>query len=308
MSFTETIAAGRAFAKSEEPPLRPNRELLATGIANAGGAFVGAMPAGGGTSQTAVNRRAGARTQLAEMVTAIVALATILLLAPLLALMPQATLAAIVIVYSIGLIQPTEFRAILNIRRTEFTWALTAFAGVLLLGTLKGIIVAIVVSLVALASQVADPPVYVLGRKPGTNVFRPRSEEHPEDQAFPGLLMLRLEGRVFFANAEIIGQKIRLLVNEARPKVVVLDLSAVFDLEYSALKALSEGEKRQRDLGVAIWLVGLNPGVLQMVQRSPLGIVLGRERMQFSLELAVAKYDELSSKAGVVNGHPQSIL
>jgi SulP family sulfate permease len=308
MSFTETIAAGRAFAKSEEPPLRPNRELLATGVANAGGAFVGAMPAGGGTSQTAVNRRAGARTQLAEMVTAIVALATILLLAPLLALMPQATLAAIVIVYSIGLIQPTEFRAILNIRRTEFTWALTALAGVVLLGTLKGIIVAIVVSLVALASQVADPPVYVLGRKPGTSVFRPRSEEHPEDETFPGLLLLRLEGRVFFANAEIIGQKIRLLVNEARPKVVVLDLSAVFDLEYSALKALSEGEKRQRDLGVATWLVGLNPGVLQMVQRSPLGIALGREKMQFSLELAVAKYAELSARAGVRNDDPQSIL
>jgi SulP family sulfate permease len=298
MSFTETIAAGRAFAKSEEPPLRPNRELLATGIANAGGAFVGAMPAGGGTSQTAVNRRAGARTQLAEMVTAIVALATILLLAPLLALMPQATLAAIVIVYSIGLIQPTEFRAILNIRRTEFTWALAAVAGVVLLGTLKGIIVAIVVSLVALASQVANPPVYVLGRKPGTNVFRPRSKEHPEDEMFPGLLLLRLEGRVFFANAEIIGQKIRLLVNEAQPKVVVLDLSAVFDLEYSALKALSEGEKRQRDLGVATWLVGLNPGVLQMVQRSPLGIALGREKLQFSLELAVAKCAELSARGG----------
>jgi SulP family sulfate permease len=308
MSFTETIAAGRAFAKSEEPPLRPNRELLATGIANAGGAFVGTMAAGGGTSQTAVNRRAGARTQLAEMVTAIIALATILLLAPLLALMPQATLAAIVIVYSIGLIQPKEFRAILNIRRTEFTWALTALAGVVLLGTLKGIIVAIVVSLVALASQVADPPVYVLGRKPGTNVFRPRSKEHPEDQTFPGLLMLRLEGRVFFANAEIIGQKIRLLVNEARPKVVVLDLSAVFDLEYSALKALGEGEKRQRDLGVATWLVGLNPGVLQMVQRSSLGNALGREKMQFSLELAVVKYAELSARAGVSNDHPQSIL
>ena len=70
MSFTETIAAGRAFAKSEEPPIRANRELLATGIANAGGAFLGAMPAGGGTTQTAVNRLAGARTQFAEMVTA----------------------------------------------------------------------------------------------------------------------------------------------------------------------------------------------------------------------------------------------
>jgi sulfate permease, SulP family len=305
MSFTETIAAGRVFAKSEEPPLRPNRELLATGIANAGGAFVGAMPAGGGTSQTAVNRRAGARTQLAELVTAMVALATILLLAPLLALMPQATLAAVIIVYSIGLIQPAEFRAILSIRRTEFTWALAAFAGVVLLGTLKGIIVAIVVSLVGLASQVADPPVYVLGRKPGTNVFRPRSKEHPEDETFPGLLLLRLEGRVFFANAGNIGQKIRLLVNEAQPKVIGLDLSAVFDLEYSALKALSEGEKRLRDMGVSTWLVGLNPGVLQMVQRSPLGKDLGREKMQFSLELAVEKYAELFGGVGVRQDLPQ---
>lgn len=307
MSFTETIAAGRAFAKSEEPPIRPNRELLATGIANAGGAFVGAMPAGGGTSQTAVNRRAGARTQLSELVTATVALATILLLAPLLALMPQATLAAVVIVYSIGLIQPKEFQAILNIRRTEFTWALTALAGVVLLGTLKGIIVAIVVSLVALASQVADPPVYVLGRKPGTNVFRPRSKEHPEDETFPGLLLLRLEGRIFFANAGNIGQKIRLLVDEAQPKVVVLDFRAVFDLEYSALKALSEGEKRLRDLGVSTWLVGLNPGVLQMVQRAPLGKDLGREKMHFNLESAVQKYTELFAGVCVRLDPPQII-
>jgi sulfate permease, SulP family len=305
MSFTETMAAGRAFASSEEPPLRPNRELLATGIANAGGAFVGAMPAGGGTSQTAVNRRAGARTQLAELVTAMVALATILLLAPLLALMPQATLAAVVIVYSIGLIQPKEFQAILNIRRTEFTWALTALAGVVLLGTLKGIIVAIVVSLVALASQVADPPVYVLGRKPGTNVFRPRSKEHPDDETFPGLLLLRLEGRVFFANVGNIGQKIRLLVNKEQPKVVVLDFRAVFDLEYSALKALGEGEKRLRDQGVSTWLVGLNPGVLQMVQRAPLGKDLGREKMQFNLELAVQKYTELFASVGVHQDPPQ---
>jgi MFS superfamily sulfate permease-like transporter len=120
---------------------------------------------------------------------------------------------------------------------------------VVLLGTLKGIILAIVLSLVALASQVADPPVYVLGRKSGTNVFRPRSKEHPEDETFPGLLLLRLEGRVFFANAEHIGQKIGVLVNEVQPKVVALDLSAVPDMEYTTLKALIEGEKRQREHG-----------------------------------------------------------
>lgn len=298
MSFTETIAAGRAFAKSEEPPIRANQELLATGIANAGGAFLGAMSAGGGTTQTAVNRVAGARSQFAEIVTAGVALATILFLSPLLALIPQATLAAVIIVYSIGLIRPTEFRAILEIRRTEFTWALAALAGVVLLGTLKGILVAIVLSLFALAAQVADPPVYVLGRKPATNVFRPHSKEHPEDETYPGLLLLRLEGRIFFANAEVIGQKVRLLVNDAHPKVVVLDLSAVFDLEYTALKILGESEKRQRDHGVATWLVGLNPGVLQMVERSPLGKSLGHEKMQFTLELAVTRYVELSAQAG----------
>jgi MFS superfamily sulfate permease-like transporter len=290
MSFTETIAAGRAFASSEEPPPHANRELWATGLANAGGALLGSMPAGGGTTQTAVNRLAGARSQFAEIVAAVVALATILLLAPLLALMPQATLAAVVIVYSIGLIRPVEFRAILEIRRTEFAWALTALAGVVLLGTLKGIIVAIVLSLVALAVQVADPPVYVLGRKPGSNVFRPRSKEHPEDETFPGLLLLRLEGRIFFANAEHIAQKIRLLANESRPNVVALDFSGVPDLEYTALKMLREGDKRQRELGISLWLVGLNPRVLHVVQRSTLGKTLGRERMLFSLELAVAKY------------------
>ena len=293
MSFTETIAAGRAFAASDEPPLQPNRELLATGLANACSSVLGAIPSGGGTSQTAVNRMAGARTQVAALVTALAALLTMLVLAPLMGLMPQATLAAVVIVYSIGLIEPADFRAILTIRRMEFLWALVALAGVVLLGTLKGILVAIVVSLFALAAQMTDPPVRVLGRKPGTNVFRPLSPEHPEDETFPGLLIVRLEGRIFFLNAERIAEKIRPLIEQANPKVVAFDLSAVFDLEYSALKMLIEAERRHRERGVMLWLVGLNPAVLAMVQRSPLGSTLGRERMHFSLEQAVARYREL---------------
>src|SRR5206468_12279716 len=118
------------------------------------------------------------------------------------------------------------------------------------LGTLKGILVAIVVSLFALAHQTADPPVYVLGRKPGTNVFRPRSKEHPEDETFPGLLLLRPEGRIFFANVERVGEKMKPLIAEAKPKIVALDLAGVFDLEYTALKMLTEAEKRQRAAGV----------------------------------------------------------
>ena len=290
MSFTETIAAGRAFARSDEPPPRANRELFATGIGNAAGAFLGTMPSGGGTSQTAVNLRAGARSQVAQVVTAGATLATMFFLAPMIGLMPQATLAAVVIVYSIGLIKPMEFLSILRVRRTEFYWALAAFAGVMLLGTLKGILVAIILSLLALAHQVANPPVYLLGRKPGTNVFRPRSKEHPEDETFPGLLLLRPEGRIFFANAERVGQKIRAYSDEANARVVVLDMSGVFDLEYTALKMLTQGEKQAREKGIDLWLVELTPEVLAMVQRSPLGEALGRERMHFTLEVALAKY------------------
>jgi len=290
MSFTETIAAGRAFSKSGEPSPRPNQELLATGLANAGGAFLGAMPAGGGTTQTAVNRLAGACSQLAELVTAGLALIIMLFLAPLIALMPQATLAAIVVVYSIGLIKPSEFRAVLKVRRTEFVWAVAALIGVVLLGTLRGILAAIIISVAALAHQVADPPVYALGRKRGTNFFRPLSEDHPDDETFPGLLMMRLEGRIFFANADRIGQKMRLLIQEHKPRIVAVHFRSVIDLEYTALKTLIESERELRERGILLWVVGLNPVVMDMVMRSSLGETLGRERMFFNLEMVVAKY------------------
>ena len=290
MSFTETIAAARAFSAPGDPPLLPNRELLATGLANAGSAVWGGMPSGGGTSQTAVNRLAGARSQLAGLVIAGATLLTMLLFAGPMGLMPQATLAGVVIVYSVGLIELDGFRAILAVRRTEFVWALVALAGVLLLGTLKGILVAIVVSLVVLAQQVANPPLYVLGRKPGTNVFRPRTPEHPEDEEVSGLLLLRVEGRIFFLNARRIGEQIERLVDDLKPKVVAVDLSGVFDLEYTALKALVEGEERLRERGISVWLCGLTPGVLGVIQRSPLGQTLGRERMHFNLEIAVGHY------------------
>ncbi|HTR06459.1 MAG TPA: SulP family inorganic anion transporter [Paraburkholderia sp.] len=291
MSFTETIASGRAFAASGEPAPQPNRELLAIGLANVGGALLGSMPAGGGTTQTAVNRLAGARSQLAELITAAVTLGTMLLLAPFIGLMPHATLAAVVIVYSIGLIKPAEFRAIAAVRRTELVWALVALTGVVLFGTLQGILVAIVVSLLALAHQTSDPPVHVLHRKPGTNVFRPASGEHPDDEAFPDLLLLRPEGTIFFANAERVGQKIRTLIEQNHPKIVVLHLRAVTDLEYTALKMLTEAELKLRTQGITLWLVGLNPGVLTMVQHSPLGKTLGRDRMFFNLERAVAAWE-----------------
>ena len=223
MSFTETIAAGRAFALPSDPPIQPNRELLATGAANIAGALLGSMPAGGGTSQTAVVRAVGGRSQKASLVTAAMSAATLLVLAPLLGLLPQTVLAAIVIVYSVTLIQPAEFVSIRMVRRMEFHWALAAFLGVLVFGTLQGILVAIILSLLGLSSQAAHPRVHVIGRKRGEDVVRALSPDHPDDETFDGLLIVRPEGRLFFANAQQVADQIRAAAVQYAPRVLLLD-------------------------------------------------------------------------------------
>ena len=138
-----------------------------------------------------------------------------LFLAPLLGLLPNATLAAVVIVYSVGLIQPAEFRAIRQVRTMEFRWAVAATLGVLVFGTLQGIVIAIILSLIGLSSQAAQPRVHVIGRKRGADVLRPVSPEHPDDETFEGLLIVRPEGRLFFANAQTVAEQIQVLVAQA---------------------------------------------------------------------------------------------
>lgn len=296
MSFTETIAVGRAFARTGEPALNANRELIATGAGNLGGAFFGTMPSGGGASQTGVVRAAGGRTQKASLVTAGVAVATMLFLAPVMQYLPHAVLAAVVIVYSVGLIQPAEFRAIRAIRTMEFRWAAAAFFGVLVFGTLKGILVAIIVSLIGLASQTAYPKVHVIGRKRGADVLRPLSPEHPDDETFEGLLIVRPEGRMFFLNAQYVAERIRALRAQYQPRVVVLDMSRVPDIEYSALQMMTEGEKLARQNNEVFWLAGLNPAALDVVRNSTLDEQLGSERMLPNARAAIERYQAMQAK------------
>ena len=290
MSFIETAAAGRAFVRKGDLPPEGNHELVATGLANLAGSFFHSMPGGGGTSQTAVNQGAGARSQISGLVTAAVIMATLLFLAPLFGLMPNATLAVVVIIASIGLVSPAEFRAVLTIRTMEFHWALITAFGVLVLGTLKGLMVAVLVSMVSLIVRANRHPIHVLGRKPGTNVFRPLSPEHPEDETYPGVLLLRPEGAIYFANAPRLGHEMRALIAEFTPRVLVLDLSAVPDMEYTALMMLTDGEEQVREAGTLIALVAMNPYVLELIRRSPLWERLGHERMLFTLDQAVERF------------------
>ena len=214
-----------------------------------------------------------------------------------LGLLPHATLAAIVIVYSVGLIQPGEFLAIRKVRTMEFRWAIVAALGVLMFGTLKGIIVAIILSLIGLSSQTAHPRVSVIGRKRGADVLRPLSPEHPDDETFEGLLILRPEGRLFFVNAQYVAEQITALITQYQPRVLALDMSRVPDIEYSALQALMEGEKRATERGAVVWLVGLNPGALEVVRNAGLDERLGRERMLFNARAAIERYQAQQAAA-----------
>ena len=157
---------------------------------------------------------------------------------------------------------------------------------------------AVVLSMVALFYLANNPPVYVMVRKPGTDVFRPISEEHPEDETVPGLLILRTDGRVHFANIENIGDKMWPLDYAARPRVVLFDCSGIASFEYTAVTMLAAGEERVRAEGMELWLADLSPEALAQVQRTALGKLLGRERMHFTLAHAVDAFRASDSSRG----------
>jgi MFS superfamily sulfate permease-like transporter len=165
-------------------------------------------------------------------------------------------------------------------------------------GTLKGIVVAIIVSMIGLASQTAQPRVSVIGRKRGADVLRPLSPEHPDDETFDGLLILRPEGRLFFVNAQYVSDRINALVAQHKPRVLAVDMSRVPDVEYSALQMMLEGEKRWTEGGATVWLVGLNPGVMETARNAGLDQRLGRERMLFNARAAIERYQALQAAGG----------
>lgn len=278
MSFTKSVAAARTFAKRDDAPVDANRELFAVGAANLASSLVGGMAAGGGASQTAVADKAGARSQMAQWVTAGAVLLTLLLLSGLIAQLPQAALGALILVSAAGMIKPEAFRAIGRIRRTELAWALATMAGVILIGTLEGILIAVAISLLTLMFQANHPPVYAVAYSRTKDVFR-RAGEDPLDETLSGLLMLRTEGRLTFANAANAADKMKALIAEHNPRVIVLECSAIPDIEYTALVMLTEAEESMRARNVNLWLAAVNPDLRKVLERTPLGAALGAERI-----------------------------
>jgi MFS superfamily sulfate permease-like transporter len=160
-----------------------------------------------------------------------------------------------------------------------------------LLGTLEGILVAVALSVLMVLHAANHPPAYEVGRKPGADFFR-SLENHPDDETFPGLLIMRTEGWMTFASMPNAREKLRQLLMEHEPRVVILECSAIPDIEYTAFMALVEAEDKMARDGIELWLVGLNPEPFQRIRTSPLGQILGDDRMFPNLGQAVDCYLE----------------
>jgi MFS superfamily sulfate permease-like transporter len=236
-----------------------------------------------------VNNQAGARTQAAELVTVACTLIVMLFLSKVIALMPLCILAAVVIVTTAPLVNPADFRNILHVRKNEFYWSLIACAGVMILGTLQGIIVAVAISVLMIMYNANHPPVYLLGKKKGTDIYR-NLELYPEDELIPGLLIIRSEGMLTFASIPRAADKFNALIAGREAKVLLLDLSAVPDIEYTALMQLEETERKLTESGTSLWFAALNRRALESIRRSPLGERLKDGRMFYTIEEAVQKY------------------
>lgn len=269
MSTIESIGAGRASAAREEPRIDANRELVALGAAAIGAGLMHGYPSSGGLSQTAVNKAAGARTQVSSLVTAGMVVLTLTLLTPLFEALPQAALGAIVLVAVAGLVDVASLRRIGAIRRRDLALSLVALVGVLLVGILDGVLVAVAVSLLVLVYQANHPPVELLAREARTGLWRAATRAE-RGETIPGLAVIRTEGTLYFANAQRVGDHVLALIDPLTPppRVVVFDASVIPDMEVTGLAMLADLNQQLHTRGMQLWLGGLRQAPREMVHRA----------------------------------------
>jgi high affinity sulfate transporter 1 len=238
LSYVEGVAAARALAAKHGEAINPRQELLGLGAANFAAAFVHGFPVAGGLSQSAVNDKAGAKSPLALVFASITIGLCLLFFSGLLYNLPSVCLAAIVLVAVKGLFDVAALRHLWRVSRFEFRIAMVALVGVLLLGILKGVLLAVIVSLAMLLAAAARPHVAVLGRIPGTQRFSD-SARHADNEQFPGVLIVRVESSLLYFNAEYVRDTIwNHAASSPGIRVVICDLSNAPHVDVSGAKML----------------------------------------------------------------------
>ncbi len=239
LAAVETAAIGRTFAAKHGGRLDANQEFLALGVSNLAAGFGQGFPISGGMSQSVVNEGGGARTPLSGAIAAGFVLVVVLFFSQLLSALPQPVLAAVVLVAVMGLFSVSALRHLWRSDGREFVIAMVAMFGVLGQGLLRGVMIGALISLVLLIRRASLPPVAVLGRIPGTRRFSDR-ERHPENEAIPGMLIVRPGASLLYFNMNFVRDTIEERVRaEKETKLVVLDLSEVSVVDMHAAEMLA---------------------------------------------------------------------
>jgi sulfate permease, SulP family len=276
LAYVESVSAARALAQKNGYEIDPRQELLALGAANLATAFGQGYPVAGGLSQSSVNDKAGAKSPLALVVASATIALCLAFLTGLLRNLPNVVLAAIVLVAVKGLVDVAGLRQLWRVSRREFAIAMVALVGVLLLGILKGVLLAAVVSLAMLLQSGMRPHVAILGRIPGT-VRYSDMERHPDNEPVPGVLLLRVEASIRYLNAEYVRDEIRRRLRAAPspPRVVVLDLSSSPSMDVPGASMLSALQKELAAAGIELRLVEARSTVRELLRANGLDARIG---------------------------------
>ncbi len=240
VGYMESIAIAKSMAHRHGYRIDASAELRALGLANMAGAFLQAFPTTGGLSRTAVNEQAGARSNLAGIVAALVVVLVLLFLTASFYYLPKAVLGAIILVAVSGLIDLREFRRLWRVSKPEFGLAMLTAAATLFVSVEAGILIGVVASLAIVVQRSSRPHTAVLGRLPGTSTFR-NVARHPEAETVPEILVYRIDASLYFANIEYLTDQVLELLNDApRVRYLVLDLYAVNRIDSTAEHGLEE--------------------------------------------------------------------
>ena len=291
LGYAETIGAARKFASKHRYDLESNQELVALGVANIGAGLFQGFAVDASLSKSAANDNNGAKTEMSAIIAAGLTIVTALFLTSLFRNLPEATLAAIVIVAVWGLFDVAELRRYRRLDRPDFWLAIVALFGVLVLGVIPGLILAVVLSILVIVSRASQPHFSILGKFPGEQTYGD-IERHPENQQVSGLLIVRLDTFLFYANATPLHEELRKLSREIepRPKVILLDLEASKDLDVTSLDMLAEAQREITDRGDELWVARLHHKAMDRFRASGLADQIGEDHLYPSVHQAVSVY------------------
>ncbi len=288
IGFSQTAGDARAFAAKHRYQIDVDQESLAQSAANIGAGVLHGMPVSTSLSASSLNDHSGAKTGLASITTGVTVLLTLLVLAPLFSQLPKPVLGALIIeAVVMGMMNLPEMRRIYRVKRFDFWIAVAAIVATLAVGVLAGVVIGIGLSLLWLVAVATHPQMPLLGREPGTQAFRDLLA-NPDDELVPGVVVVRLDGGLFFATADALEDRIRALIQEEPDaRAVVLDCEGINFLDSQGSVTVDDVLMLCSQAGLDLRLARVKPDVQAVLEREGTIERLGSDHIHGNVHLAV---------------------